>query len=144
MIQLAQTESTVNMRTVLSQLTMNIPMSMIMGDRYFGEEGGESLADVAHLIEDSFLLHGAISIGDYVPWLKWLDLQGYERAMKKVQRKFDQLMQRIVEKHRENPPKEKEEMDFIDLLILQAEENVEEIPDKDGFVKAIAMVFTKP
>ncbi|GLJ14495.1 hypothetical protein SUGI_0234420 [Cryptomeria japonica] len=59
--------------------------------------------------------------------------------MKKVQGKINPYMQKIVEKHQENPPEEKEEMDFIDVLILQAEENSEAIPDKDTFIKATAM-----
>ncbi|XP_057833862.1 cytochrome P450 81Q32-like [Cryptomeria japonica] len=139
LFQQAQMKSTVNMRTVLSQMTLNILMSIIMGDQYFGEEVGMSFAEIAHLIEESFVLHGAVNIGDYIPWLKWLDLQGYERAMKKVQGKLNPYMQRIVEKHRENPPTEKEDMDFIDVLILQAEENSDAIPDKDTFIKAIAV-----
>ncbi|GLJ43734.1 hypothetical protein SUGI_0910620, partial [Cryptomeria japonica] len=140
LFQQAQMKTTVNMRTVLSQMTLNVLMSMIMGDHYFGEEAGMSFLEVAHLIEESFVLHGAVNIGDYIPWLKWLDLQGYERAMKKVQGKLNPYMQRIVEKHRENPPTEKEDMDFIDVLILQAEENGEAIPDKDTFIKSIAVL----
>ena len=138
----AQMKRIVNMRSVLSQMTLNVLMSMIMGDKYFGEEGGMSYEEIAHLIEESFVLHGAVNIGDYIPWLKWLDFQGYERAMKKVKEKLNPYMQRIVEKHRENPPKEKEEMDFIDVLILQAEENGEAIPDKDTFIKAIFIVIS--
>ncbi|GLJ14507.1 hypothetical protein SUGI_0234620 [Cryptomeria japonica] len=132
-------KTTVNMRSVLSQMTLNVLMSMIMGDRYFGEQEGVSYAEIAHLVEESFMLHGIVNTGDYIPWLKWLDLQGYEKAMKKVQGKLNPYMQRIVEKHRENPPEEKEEMDFIDVLILQAEENSEAIPDKDTFIKATAV-----
>ncbi|KAH9297191.1 hypothetical protein KI387_028873 [Taxus chinensis] len=129
----------ISMRNVLSQLTLNILMTMIIDDKYFGEEAGISFAEVAHLIEESFVLHGAVSIGDYIPWLKRLDLQGYEKAMKEVQQKLNPYMQRIVEKHRENAQKAKEDMDFIDVLILQAEENGEAIPDKDTFIKATAV-----
>ncbi|GLJ14492.1 hypothetical protein SUGI_0234330 [Cryptomeria japonica] len=139
LFQHAQMKTTVNMRTVLSQMTLNVLMSMIMGDRYFGEEEGLSYAEIAYLVEESLVLHGIVNTGDYIPWLKWLDLQGYERAMKKVQGKINPYMQKIVEKHRENAPEEKEDMDFIDVLILQAEENSEAIPDKDTFIKATAL-----
>ncbi|GLJ14497.1 hypothetical protein SUGI_0234440 [Cryptomeria japonica] len=139
LFQHAQMKTTVNMRSVLSQMTLNVLMSMIMGDRYFGEQEGVSYAEIAHLVEESFMLHGIVNTGDYIPLLKWLDLQGYERAMKKVQGKINPYMQKIVEKHRENPREEKEEMDFIDVLILQAEENSEAIPNKDTFIKATAV-----
>ena len=60
--------------------------------------------------------------------------------MNKAQEKLNPYKQRIVEKHMENPPKEKEGMDFIDVLILQAEKNGEEIAEKDTFIKAIVVV----
>ncbi|GLJ52546.1 hypothetical protein SUGI_1118160 [Cryptomeria japonica] len=128
------------MRNVLSNLSFKIPVTMIINERYFGEELGISGDLVTRLIKESFVLQGVVNIGDYIPWLKWLDLQGYEKAMKKVHSKLDLYMQKIVVKHREKGSKDGGEMDdFIDVMISQAEENGEAIPDKDVFIKAIAI-----
>ncbi|GLJ52737.1 hypothetical protein SUGI_1123000 [Cryptomeria japonica] len=142
LLQQAQLQSIVNMRSVLSKLTFKVMMSMIIDERYFEEESGFSVDLVTHLIEESFMLQGVVDIGDYIPWLKWFDLQGYVKAMKKVNEKIDLYMQRIVEKHREKRLKDGEEMeDFVDVLISQAEEYGEAIPDKDAFIKATAIVM---
>ncbi|XP_059070339.1 xanthotoxin 5-hydroxylase CYP82C4-like [Cryptomeria japonica] len=142
MFQQSQLQSIVNMRNVLYQLTFKTLMAMIIDDRYFGEELG-ILADLfTHLIEETLILKGVTCIGDYIPWLKWLDLQGYEKAMKEVQGKLDLYMRRILDKHREKGLKEEGVMeDFIDVLISQAKENGDAIPDKDAFIKATALVM---
>ncbi|KAH9312145.1 hypothetical protein KI387_027180, partial [Taxus chinensis] len=128
----------INMNKFFFQLSFNLLMAMIIGDQYFEDKSGISYSELKHTIEESVVLHGAICIGDYIPWLKWFDLQGYEKAMKNAQRKLDTYLQRIVEKHRENQSKkEQDEMDFIDVLI--SEEEDEAISDKDAFVKATAM-----
>ncbi|GLJ52525.1 hypothetical protein SUGI_1117870 [Cryptomeria japonica] len=115
---------------------------MIINERYFAEESGISEDLMTHVIEESFMLHGSINVGDYIPWLKWFDLQGYEKAMKRVQEKLDLYMQRILEKHRERGLKEGGEMeDFVDVLIAQAEENAQAIPDKDEFIKATTIIM---
>ncbi|KAH9290173.1 hypothetical protein KI387_034290 [Taxus chinensis] len=128
----------INMNEFFFRLSFDLLMGMIIGDKYFTEKSVVSYDEVKHAMEESVVLHGAISIGDYIPWLKPFDLQGYEKAMKKVQRKLDSYLQRIVEKHRENESnKEEDEIDFIDVLISQ--EKNEAICDKDAFVKATAM-----
>ena len=105
------------------------------------KESGLSEDVVTHLIEESFILHGVVDIGDYIPWLKRFDLQGSVKAMKKVTEKLDLYMQRIVEQHREKRIEVGSETeDFIDVLISQSEENGEAIHDKDAFIKATAVV----
>ncbi|KAH9330385.1 hypothetical protein KI387_002493, partial [Taxus chinensis] len=128
----------INMSQFIFQLTFNLLLGMILGDQSFGDNSAISYAEMKRTIEESFVLHGAICIGDYIPWLKRFDLQGHEKAMKIVQRKLDSYLQRIVEKHRENESnKDEDQMDFIDVLI--SEEKDEVISDKDAFVKATAM-----
>ena len=50
-------------------------------------------------------------------------------------------MQTILEKHKEKGPKHGGEMeDFVDVLIAQADQNGDAIPDKDEFIKATTAV----
>ncbi|GLJ52583.1 hypothetical protein SUGI_1119090 [Cryptomeria japonica] len=137
MFQQAQQESSVNMKRFFSQLNFKTLMSMIINEKYFGEASGVSEEIVSEAIEESFVYHGCVNIGDYIPWLKWLDLQGYEKAMIRVQTQIDLFMQKILEKHREKGSKDGEEAeDFVDVLIQQADLNAQAIPDKDEFIKA--------
>ncbi|KAH9312141.1 hypothetical protein KI387_027176, partial [Taxus chinensis] len=128
----------INMNDFFFHLSFNLIMGMIISDQYFGDKSGISHTELKHTIEESIVLHGAINIGDYIPWLKRFDLQGYEKAMKIVQQELDCYLQRIVDKHRENESsKDEDQEDFIDVLI--SEENDDAISDRDAFVKATAM-----
>lgn len=58
-------------------------------------QGSEEI--ISKAIEESFVYHGCVNIGDYIPWLKWLDLQGYEREMTKVQSHLDLYMKTVLD-----------------------------------------------
>ena len=61
--------------------------------------------------------------------------------MIKVQSHLDLYMQTILEKHKEKGPKHGGEMeDFVDVLIAQADQNGDAIPDKDEFIKSTTAV----
>lgn len=77
-------------------------MTMVVDDRYFDKELSVLVDEVTHLIEDSLVLHGVINIGGYIPWLKWINLQWNEKAMKKLQQKLDFYMQNIMQNYNQN------------------------------------------
>ncbi|CAA6659312.1 unnamed protein product [Spirodela intermedia] len=43
--------------------------------------------------------NGVLNIGDMIPWLDFLDLQGYVRRMKALSVKFDAFLDRVLEEH---------------------------------------------
>ncbi|CAI0470719.1 unnamed protein product [Linum tenue] len=45
------------------------------------------------------LLNGVLDIGDSIPWLAWLDLQGYRRRMKAVAGRIDGFLERVLDEH---------------------------------------------
>eukprot|EP01018_Ginkgo_biloba_P040754 Gb_24787 [translate_table: standard] len=135
----SQQQGIINMKTVISDLILNVMMGMVINKRYFDTDAsGIILAEAMHMIEESAILHGVFNVGDYIPYLNWLDLQGYNRAMKQLQNRIDPFIQRILEKHRENHGEKEEMLDFIHVLISQAESN-SCILDKDAFVKSTAL-----
>ncbi|KAK9114879.1 hypothetical protein Syun_021676 [Stephania yunnanensis] len=44
----------------------------------------------------------ANNVGDYVPFLAPFDLQGLVRGMKAASMKYDELVEKIIEKHMED------------------------------------------
>ncbi|KAJ7951746.1 Cytochrome P450 [Quillaja saponaria] len=63
-------------------------------------------------------LGGAFNIADYIPLLGALDLQGLERDTKKVSKKIDEMLEKIMEEHEQDPIKQKEQhKNFIDKLL---------------------------
>ncbi|KAK9118907.1 hypothetical protein Scep_017000 [Stephania cephalantha] len=55
-------------------------------------------------------------IGDFIPWLEWLDLQGLVAKLKKVHRRFDDFLNKIIEEHQSGCGTESHK-DLLSMLI---------------------------
>ncbi|XP_019155288.1 PREDICTED: cytochrome P450 CYP82D47-like [Ipomoea nil] len=93
---------------------------------------------------------GVTLVGDYLPWLRWLDIGGHEKAMKKTAKEMDTIMESWLQQHKRkrNITKSKEELeeeeeeDFMDGLLSSFEDDKDNIPkdfDADTIVKATCM-----
>ncbi|KAH9306142.1 hypothetical protein KI387_010546 [Taxus chinensis] len=64
----------------------------------------------------------APNIGDFLPYLDWLDLQGINRRMKKAHLFFDRVVQKIIDDHVSVKRKQTSNVtDIIDVLLAMAE-----------------------
>lgn len=83
---LSRDHKEVDLRSKIESFAMNIITDMILGKKYFGTQaaGQDDNYQVMHLVMASFHYFGVFNIGDFIPWLAPLDLQGYKRTMKKV------------------------------------------------------------
>lgn len=94
-------------RDHLSTLSMNVITRMVLGKRFFGEgadaaEGPVStLSEFKWMLDELLLLNGVLNVGDWIPWVDWMDLQGYVRRMKKVGKMFDAFMEHVLDEHSE-------------------------------------------
>lgn len=52
-------------------------------------------------MRDFFYLFGVFVLSDTVPFLGWLDVNGYEKAMKKTAMKLDAMMGRLLEENKQ-------------------------------------------
>ncbi|KAE8725652.1 Transmembrane protein adipocyte-associated 1 isoform 1 [Hibiscus syriacus] len=96
---LASAKTKVNLGQLLHLCNVNALGRVMMGKRVFGDCSGaaDPQADefklmVAELLE----LSGVFNIGDFIPALEWLDLQGVQGKMKK----FDKFLSGILEEHK--------------------------------------------
>lgn len=51
------------------------------------------------MVKEGLLLLGTFNVGDYIPFLAWMDLQGLNRRMKKLHTTQDQLLEKVIEEH---------------------------------------------
>ncbi|PUZ51768.1 hypothetical protein GQ55_6G216100 [Panicum hallii var. hallii] len=109
---------------------------MVLGKRFFGEgadaaEGPvSSLAEFKWMLDELLLLNGVLNVGDWIPWLDWLDLQGYVRRMKKLGRMFDAFMEHVLDEHSERRRREGEGFvarDMVDVLMQLADDPALEV-----------------
>ncbi|XP_051133512.1 trimethyltridecatetraene synthase-like [Andrographis paniculata] len=108
---------------------------MLLSERYFSESGlGEEAGSVVRLeeyqemMDEWFFLNGAFNIGDWIPFLSFLDLQGYVKRMKLLHKKLDRVYNFVVDDHLKRKVSG-DGNDFVDTL-LQMVENSDS--DSDG------------
>uniref|UniRef100_A0A0D6QS94 Cytochrome P450 n=1 Tax=Araucaria cunninghamii TaxID=56994 RepID=A0A0D6QS94_ARACU len=134
---------TVNMKSRLAELTFNIIVRMVAGKRCLEasySENSKEAQQLKEMIHQTFLLAGAFNLGDYLPFLKWLDLQGLKEAMINLQKKRDAFMQTLVHDHHEKQRMHAQHPeDFIDVLLSATDSHGIPPEDKDTVVKATAL-----
>ncbi|GLJ29511.1 hypothetical protein SUGI_0581760 [Cryptomeria japonica] len=129
--------STVNMKSRLAQLTFNIIMRMVAGRISLGVEEYKGVQRFKEMIDEGFLLAGAFNLGDYLPFLEWFDLYGFQAAVKRLHRKRDGIVQMLVDNHRKEGGTETE--DLIDVLISASDDGKIMSENSDDVVKATAI-----
>ncbi|KAF5817830.1 putative cytochrome P450 [Helianthus annuus] len=132
----------------LEHIMLNIIMMMVAGKRYFGvASGGDEAAKCHEAIIDFFRLCGLFVVSDAIPSLGWLDLQGYEKQMKKTGKDFDLVLGGWLEEHRQKRKlclernKLVDAKDFIDVMLsLEDEKQLHNIEhDSDTIIKSTCL-----
>nr|GMD28547.1 cytochrome P450 CYP82D47-like [Ipomoea batatas] len=111
----------------------------VMLEIMFGHSYEDVGSWVAATFRRNFELLGLSVVGDFLPWLRWLDIGGYEKAIKENTKEMDDVVDCWLQEHRRKlNTKPKEEEDFLDALISHYDSH-KEIPngyDADTAIKA--------
>jgi len=68
-----------------------------VGRRVFAADGGEGASrEFKDMVVELMQLAGVFNVGDFVPALAWLDPQGVVARMKRLHRRYDDMMDRII------------------------------------------------
>ncbi|PKA49953.1 Flavonoid 3'-monooxygenase [Apostasia shenzhenica] len=121
------------LKDYLSTLSLNVISRMVFGRKYHDPTADEQAAppppvspeEFKRMLDELFLLNGVLNIGDSIPWLNFLDLQGYIRRMKAVGQKLDRFMEHVLDEHivrRVAAGENFSPKDMIDVLIQFAED----------------------
>jgi cytochrome P450 len=138
----------VRLRGYLQMMTLGVISRMVLGKKYIQEEaaaeGGSppvlTPAEFREMVDEFFVLHGVFNIGDFIPWLDWLDLQGYVRRMKRMNRKFHRFLDHVLDEHNRRRRLEGEDFvarDLVDVLLQLADDPNLEVQLSRDNVKAI-------
>ncbi|KAK9131417.1 hypothetical protein Sjap_011904 [Stephania japonica] len=101
-----------------------------------------SAKEFRSMLDEIFLLNGVLNIGDWIPWLGFLDLQGYEKRMRVVSEKFDRLLEHVIDEHKERKLLSSSDWapeDMVDLLLEIAEDPSLEVKLTRSSIKAQAL-----
>lgn len=114
----------------LDDLTLNMIVRMVAGKRYFGTAAVGDCGEARRCqkaIGQFFRLIGIFVASDALPFLRWLDLQGHEKAMKTTAKELDSILEGWIAEHRQRRAssqiiKAESEQDFIDVMLSLQEE----------------------
>ncbi|TKY73318.1 Flavonoid 3'-monooxygenase [Spatholobus suberectus] len=102
---------------------------VVIGRRVFndGNGGCDPRADeFKAMVVELMVLAGVFNIGDFIPSLEWLDLQGVQAKMKKLHKRFDSFLASIIEEHNSSSKSEKHK-DLLSILL-----SLKDVKDDDG------------
>ncbi|KAI3951787.1 hypothetical protein MKW98_013845 [Papaver atlanticum] len=115
-----------NLRLLTRQFSGNVIRKMIFNKRYFGKgrkDGGPCIEEIEHVNSAFIVLYYIYSFGiqDYLPYLRWFDLDGHEkivkRAMGLVNKYHDPIIEERIRQWSNGAMKNKLPEDLLDVLI---------------------------
>ncbi|KAB1220488.1 Cytochrome P450 82A4 [Morella rubra] len=135
----------VEMRRWFGDITLNVVLRLVVGKRFARnvtkeENGGNDRCREA--LRDFFDLFGEFVVSDALPYLRWLDLGGYEKTMKKIAKELDQVVEGWLQEHKQRKisgEAMKGHSDFMDVMLSTGTMDDETSSyDADTIIKATA------
>lgn len=129
----------------LSTVSLNVISRMVLGKKYTDESEDSIVSpdEFKRMLDELFLLSGVLNIGDSIPWLDFLDLQGYIKRMKALSKKLDRFLEHVLDEHiakRKAGGEDFVAKDMVDVLLQLADDpNLEVKLERHG-VKAFTQV----
>ncbi|PRQ26953.1 putative cytochrome P450 [Rosa chinensis] len=121
----------VELKQWFGDLTLNVILRMVAGKRYsfISDSANDDEKKEAGRVQDAvrklFYFTGVFLVGDSVPYLRWLDLGGHEKAMKKTAKEIDAILGEWIQEHKQRRRAgDTGDHDFMDamLTVLQGED----------------------
>lgn len=126
----AKIDGPINVGELVFNLTNNIIFRAAFGAQVSLKDQDEFIS----ILQEFSKLFGAFNIGDFVPWLKWLDLNGINNRLKKARGALDHFIDRIIDEHLANPTEaDAPDADMVDdMLAFLAEVDGEKATSRTG------------
>lgn len=131
----------------VSRMNLSVICRIVLGRKYFSESTDDkeivTLEEFREMLDEWFVLNGVFNVGDWIPWIQFMDLQGYVKRMKALRKRFDRFHSHVAKEHWTRMKAEGEGFvakDMLDMLLKLADDpNLEVKLDFDS-VKGLAQV----
>jgi cytochrome P450 len=145
----ASAGAAVSVKERVQGFTMRNILRMAVGDKWSGCYGSAEGVAFRRAMGEAFKVAGAVSnVGEWLPWLDSLDVQGLNRRIKRVREVFDRFLEQILDEHeKDSRKKDFVATDLVDVLLQQISKGdaPEEPPEarltRDGVKAIIQDVF---
>ncbi|MBA0548254.1 hypothetical protein Golob_019363, partial [Gossypium lobatum] len=107
----------VELKSMLNDLTLNNIMRMVAGKRYYGDEVKDEneAREFREVITETFRNGSTANRAEFLPVLNWFG--GYEKKVKKIGKKLDGLLQKLVNEHRRMKQENNDNGSMVDHLL---------------------------
>ncbi|PQM38302.1 cytochrome P450 CYP736A12-like [Prunus yedoensis var. nudiflora] len=105
----------VDLSDKVMSLSVDMSCRMVFGKKYKDEEF--DARGLKSVVKEGSQLLSAPNLGNYIPFIAPLDLQGFTKRMKSVNKAFDTLFEKIIEEHLQSNDEEKTNKDFVDVMV---------------------------
>ncbi|XP_062113763.1 cytochrome P450 71AU50-like [Humulus lupulus] len=125
----ASDRTAVDLSAKITTTNANMSCEMVLGKKYSDDELDPR--GFKAIVQEGMHLAATPNLGDYIPFLAPLDLQGLTKRMKAVRKVFDAFLDRIIDEHIQSKDKDDHEAkDFVDVMLKimgseQSEYNIE-------------------
>ena len=134
----------VEMKAWFEDITLNIMFKIIFGKRFTDDLKGDQ--DHRKTFRNLMELFGVFVPSDSLPFLSWLDLGGYEKAMKTTSKVLDEVFDKWLEEHRQRKIENNDNgaEDFMDVMLSIIKDDDEQLSGYvgDSVIKANCLVST--
>ncbi|KAG2711777.1 hypothetical protein I3760_04G092900 [Carya illinoinensis] len=104
----------VDLSAKVSSLSADMSCLMVLGKKYMDKDFDER--GFKAVIQEAMHLCATPNLGDYIPYIGLLDLQGLTRRMKAVNKIFDKFLEKIIDAHVQSKDLNKIK-DFVDIML---------------------------
>jgi cytochrome P450 len=128
----------VDLSAKASSLSTDMSCRMVFGKKYMDKDLNER--GFKAVIHEIMQLGAAPNLGDYIPCLAPLDLQGLTRRMKAVSKIIDDFFEKIIDEHVQSKDENKSK-DFVDVMLSFMGSEESEYRIERSNIKAIILVI---
>ncbi|KAI9165551.1 hypothetical protein LWI28_016127 [Acer negundo] len=128
----------VDLSAKLGALSADVTCRMVFGKKYLDKEFDER--GFKTLIQEGMALAAIPNMGDYIPQIASLDLQGLTKKMKAISKVFDGFFEKIIDEHVQSKDDNRAK-DFVDVMLeFMGSEETEYRIDREH-IKAIILLL---
>jgi cytochrome P450 len=129
----------VDMKRWFHDVALNVILSIAVGKRCdFDQDSPWKEALIKY-----FVLSGLFVVSDALPFLRWFDIGGHEKEMRKTSKELDEVAQQWLNDHKLKKvnTRDDQEQDFMDVLLSVIDEGEDKFEgrDADTIIKATCL-----
>ncbi|KAL4295629.1 hypothetical protein GQ457_12G018840 [Hibiscus cannabinus] len=133
----------VEMKTWFRDVTLNVILRIIVGKRLPNSNEGVETVKWKKSLDDLFEQAGKLVVSDALPYLRWLDVGGEEKLMKKTAKELDQVVEGWLQEHKEKRAENEtnNEEDFMGVMLSILRDAEEHDADTINKATSLALIL---